>query len=272
MVMAPEHPMVEELVKGTEYEADVKAFQMKLQHMSEVERTATDVEKEGLFTGRYAVNPLNGRKTPIYVANYVMMDYGTGAIMAVPAHDERDFEFATKYGIDIIPVIKPEDDSIDVENLKEAYTGPGVMINSGDFDGMEYQAGQAKIIEWMDEKGLGKKTVNFRLRDWLISRQRYWGTPIPIIECPDCGYVPVPDSELPVVLPTDVSLRVKVSLHLRQVNLLNTLSVLSVAKKASAKWIQWIPLLTLHGTSYAIQMQTTQKNIRQRQSGILDGC
>ena len=207
MVMAPEHPMVEDLVKGTEYEEDVKAFQMKLQHMSEVERTATDVEKEGLFIGRYAVNPLNGRKTPIYVANYVMMDYGTGAIMAVPAHDERDFEFATKYGIDIVPVIKPEDDSIDVENLKEAYTGPGLMINSGEFDGMEYEAGQAKIIEWMDEKGLGKKTVNFRLRDWLISRQRYWGTPIPIIECPDCGYVPVPDSELPVVLPKDVEFK-----------------------------------------------------------------
>ncbi len=165
MVLAPEHPMVEELIAGTEHEAGVKAFQQKLQHKSEVERTATDVEKEGLFTGRFAINPLNGRKTPIYVANYVMMDYGTGAIMAVPAHDERDFEFATKYDIDIVPVITPEDGSVDVENLTEAYTGPGVMINSGEFDGLEYKEGQAKIIEWMDSKGLGKKTVNFRLRD-----------------------------------------------------------------------------------------------------------
>ncbi len=204
MVLAPEHPMVDELVEGTEYEAPIKAFQQKLQHMSEVERTATDVEKEGLFTGSYAINPLNGRKTPIYVANYVLMDYGTGAIMAVPAHDERDFEFAKKYDIDIIPVIRPEDDSIDVDNLQEAYTGSGKMMNSGEFDGLEYKEGQEKIIEWMDKEGLGEKTINFRLRDWLISRQRYWGVPIPVIECPDCGYVPVPESELPVLLPTDV--------------------------------------------------------------------
>ena len=204
MVLAPEHPMVDELVEGTEYEASIKAFQQKLQHMSEVERTATDVEKEGLFTGSYAINPLNGRKTPIYVANYVLMDYGTGAIMAVPAHDERDFEFAKKYDIDIIPVIRPEDDSIDIDNLQEAYTGSGKMMNSGEFDGLEYKEGQEKIIEWMDKEGLGEKTINFRLRDWLISRQRYWGVPIPVIECPDCGYVPVPESELPVLLPTDV--------------------------------------------------------------------
>ncbi|GKT34537.1 Leucine-tRNA ligase like protein, partial [Aduncisulcus paluster] len=144
------------------------------------------------------------KKTPIYIANYVMMDYGTGAIMAVPAHDERDFEFATKYDIEIIPVIRPEDDSIDINNLKEAYTGSGLMMNSGEFDGLEVQEGQEKIVDWMDSKGIGNKTINYRLRDWLISRQRYWGTPIPIIECPDCGYVPVPDSELPVVLPKDV--------------------------------------------------------------------
>ncbi|RKD27959.1 leucyl-tRNA synthetase [Caminicella sporogenes DSM 14501] len=204
MVLAPEHPLVEELVEGTEYEEKVKRFIEKLAHMSEIERTASNVEKEGLFIGKYAINPLNNKKIPLYIANYVLMDYGTGAVMAVPAHDERDFEFAKKYNIDIIPVIKPEDESIDVENLDAAYTSSGIMINSDKFNGLNNKEGSEKIIEYIEEKNIGKRTTNFRLRDWLISRQRYWGTPIPIIYCEKCGTVPVPEKDLPVLLPTDV--------------------------------------------------------------------
>lgn len=204
MVMAPEHPLVNELIKGTEHEAPVVAFQQKLQHLSEIERTATDIEKEGVFIGQYCINPLNGEKMPIYVANYVMMDYGTGAIMAVPAHDDRDFEFAKKYDLSIIPVIQPEDENIDIHNLEQAFVAEGIMINSGEYDGMNNIEGSKKIIEDMDEKAIGQKTINYRLRDWLVSRQRYWGTPIPIINCPHCGEVAVEDEALPVLLPTDV--------------------------------------------------------------------
>ncbi|QXM05910.1 leucine--tRNA ligase [Crassaminicella indica] len=204
MVLAPEHPYVTELTKGTEYEKSVKEFVEKLQYLSEIERTATNVEKEGMFIGKYAVNPLTGKNIPIYIANYVLMDYGTGAIMAVPAHDERDFEFAKKYDLEIVPVIKPKDDSVDVYNLDKAYTNEGVMVNSGKFDGMDSKEALVQISDYLEKEGLGKKTINFRLRDWLISRQRYWGTPIPIVNCKDCGSVPVDEKDLPVMLPTDV--------------------------------------------------------------------
>ncbi|TCO79027.1 leucine--tRNA ligase [Marinisporobacter balticus] len=204
MVLAPEHPYVTELTLGSEYEQKVLDFKNKLQHLSEIERTATNVEKEGLFTGRYAINPLNDKKIPIYIANYVLMDYGTGAIMAVPAHDERDFDFAKKYNIEIIPVIKPKDDRVDVNHLTEAYTNEGVMVNSERFDGLDSKEALVQMSDYLGEEGLGKKTINFRLRDWLISRQRYWGTPIPIVYCDKCGTVPVPEDELPLKLPTDV--------------------------------------------------------------------
>ncbi|MCT4565858.1 MAG: leucine--tRNA ligase [Maledivibacter sp.] len=203
MVLAPEHPLVKELVSGSEYESDVLAFVNKLQHATTIERTASNVEKEGIFTGKYAVNPLNNKKIPIYIANYVLMDYGTGAIMAVPAHDERDFEFAKKYDIDIVPVIKPED--LDkVEDLELPYIERGVMVNSDEFDGLQNVDGLEKIIQFMESNNYGKRTINYRLRDWLISRQRYWGTPIPMVYCEKCGIVPVPEKDLPVLLPTDV--------------------------------------------------------------------
>jgi leucyl-tRNA synthetase len=204
MVLAPEHPYVEELIAGSDYEAPVKAFQQKLQHLSEIERTATDVEKEGLFIGRHCINPLNGELIPIYVANYVLMDYGTGAIMAVPAHDERDFDFATKYDLKIIPVVDPEDPEIDVNDLKAAFVAEGKMINSGEFNGMNNKVAIEKIIEKINEMGIGEKTINYRLRDWLISRQRYWGVPIPVVNCPKCGEVCLPEEQLPLLLPTDV--------------------------------------------------------------------
>lgn len=203
MVLAPEHPLVKELVTP-EHQAEVDAFMEKLQYLSDIDRNSTTLEKEGCFTGSYAVNPLTGKNVPIYIANYILMDYGTGAIMAVPAHDQRDFDFAAKYGIEIIPVIDPANPEIDINDLKEAFVAEGTMINSGEFDGLNNKESMPKIIDHIESKGFGKKSVNFRLRDWLISRQRYWGAPIPMIYCEDCGWVPEKEENLPVLLPTDV--------------------------------------------------------------------
>jgi len=172
--------------------------------MTDIERTSTSNEKTGVFTGRYAVNPVNEKEIPIYISDYVLMGYGTGAIMAVPAHDQRDFDFAKKFGLDIIPVVDPEDPSIDLYDLKEAFVAEGKMINSGKFYGMNNKEAIPAMIEWLNEQGIGDKTVNFRLRDWLISRQRYWGAPIPMIWCDECGWVPEKEENLPVLLPTDV--------------------------------------------------------------------
>ena len=204
MVLAPEHPYVNSLVEGTEYEQAVKEYIDRCQHMSDIERTSTSNEKTGVFIGKYAINPVNGKEVPIYISDYVLMGYGTGAIMAVPAHDERDFDFATKFGLDIIPVVNPGNPDIDVNDLKEAFVAEGTMINSGKFDGMNNREAIKKVIEWVEEEGIGKATVNYRLRDWLISRQRYWGTPIPMIHCEHCGWVPEKEENLPVLLPTDI--------------------------------------------------------------------
>ncbi len=204
MVLAPEHPFLLDLVAGTDTEKEVKDYQEKVQHVSDIERTSTVNEKTGVNTGRFAINPLNGKKIPIFVSDYVLMDYGTGAIMAVPAHDERDFAFAKKFNCSIIPVIQPEDPEIDVENLEAAFVAEGIMINSGEFNGMNNKEGIEKIIAFIEEKGIGKRSINYRLRDWLISRQRYWGTPIPMIHCEKCGWVPEKEENLPVILPTDV--------------------------------------------------------------------
>lgn len=204
MVLAPEHPYAAKLAAGTEFEAPLTAFVDKMKALSEIERTSTDTEKDGLFIGQYCINPFNNKKIPIYVANYVLMEYGTGAIMAVPAHDQRDYEFAVKYGAEIVPVIQPTDGSVDVNNLTAAFDAEGVMINSGEYNGLGNEEAGIRMTEKLAELGIGKKTVNFRLRDWLLSRQRYWGTPIPVVNCDTCGAVPVPESELPVKLPTDV--------------------------------------------------------------------
>lgn len=204
MVFAPEHPLVEELVAGTEHEAAVTAYVEKVQVLSDVERSLTTREKTGIFIGHYCINPVNGKKVPIYISDYVLMDYGTGAIMGVPAHDQRDFEFATEFGLEIIPVVESPDPEIDVNNLKEAFDAEGIMINSGRFNGMNNIKAIEEIIDELEEKEIGKRAVNYRLRDWLISRQRYWGAPIPMIYCEDCGWVPEKDENLPVMLPQDV--------------------------------------------------------------------
>lgn len=204
MVLAPEYPSVLDMVEGTEYEAPVKEYIERCSHMSEIDRTSTANEKTGVFIGKYAVNPFTGKEMPIYISDYVLMGYGTGAVMGVPAHDQRDFDFATMFGIDIIPVIDPHDPDIDLNNLKEACAAEGTVINSGEFTGMNNKDAIEKIAEVAEERGIGHKTINYRLRDWLISRQRYWGTPIPMIYCEDCGWVPEKEENLPVVLPTDV--------------------------------------------------------------------
>lgn len=188
MVVAPEAPLARELVKGTEYEAVLDNFLTKIHSLSSIERESASLEKEGEFIGKVVINPLTGKEIPIWVANYVLADYGTGAVMGVPAHDERDNDFAVKYNFDIIPVID--------ENDK--------MINSQEFNGMTKEEAFDGIIEKLESEGKGNKKTNYRLRDWLISRQRYWGCPIPVVYCDDCGIVPVDDADLPVLLPTDV--------------------------------------------------------------------
>lgn len=204
MVLAPEHPFVPELTDGTEYEVAVKAYQEECQHKSEIERTSLSKEKTGVFTGCYGINPVNGKKVPIFISDYVMMDYGTGAIMAVPAHDQRDFEFAKKFDLDIVPVVDTQNPEIDINNLTEAFVAEGTMINSGKYTGMNNKEAIEEITKDLEADGLGKAQVNYKLRDWLISRQRYWGCPIPMVYCEECGWVPEKEENLPVKLPTDV--------------------------------------------------------------------
>ncbi|MGF7186189.1 leucyl-tRNA synthetase [Desulfitispora alkaliphila] len=205
MVLAAEHPMVEKLIAGSKNEAEVRAFVKKISGMSHIDRTSTDLEKEGIILEAEAVNPLNGETVPILIGNYVLMDYGTGAVMGVPAHDQRDFDFATKYQLPIREVIRPGGQV--EEALAEAYTEDGKLVNSGEFNGLTVSEAQKAIADKLEEINAGNREVNFRLRDWLISRQRYWGAPIPIIYCDKCGAVPVPDSELPVLLPTEVEFK-----------------------------------------------------------------
>lgn len=204
MVIAPEHPIVENLISGRPEEAACREFIKKVHGMSEIMRSSTDTEKEGIFTGRYVINPLNGKKVPLYLANYVFLDYGTGIVMGVPAHDQRDFDFAKKYNLPIEIVVQPEGQNMKGEDLTEAFAAEGIMENSGEFDGMNNREALKKIIDYVEEKGIGERKVNFRLRDWLISRQRYWGAPIPVVYCEKCGTVPIPESELPVRLPENV--------------------------------------------------------------------
>ncbi|KUK14163.1 MAG: Leucine--tRNA ligase [bacterium 42_11] len=204
LALAPEHPLVDEIIKVSPIGDRIKAFVEDVMRESEIERGALGREKKGIFTGFYAKNPFNGERVPVWIADYVLMEYGTGAIMGVPAHDQRDFEFAKQYNLPIKVVINPIDKELP-EELQEAYEGDGVMVNSGPWSGLPNREGIEKMAEWLKERGLGEKKVNYRLRDWLISRQRYWGAPIPVVYCESCGTVPVPEEELPVLLPLDVN-------------------------------------------------------------------
>ncbi|MCP4898337.1 MAG: leucine--tRNA ligase [bacterium] len=204
MSLAPEHPLVEKLVKDTDREEEVLAAAREMRTGGLSEKELAEREKVGVFTGFHVINPVNGEEVPLWVANFAVMTYGTGAVMAVPAHDQRDFEFARKYDLLIKVVIQPQDEDLDVQEMDEAYVEPGVMVSSGPFDGKHNLKSMPEIIGWLKEKGCGEGTINYRLRDWLISRQRYWGTPIPMIYCDTCGQVPVPEKDLPVLLPTDV--------------------------------------------------------------------
>jgi leucyl-tRNA synthetase len=207
MSLAPEHPLVTELIQGREQSRAVNDFIVRVRTMDRRVRNDEDLEKEGVFTGSFCINPMNGRRMPVYVANFVLMEYGTGAVMAVPAHDQRDFDFARKYGLPVEPVIHPAGQTLSAEEMTEAFTGPGFLGNSGEFSGMPNEEAKGRIAETLQERSLGKRSVQYKLRDWNISRQRYWGTPIPVIYCPDCGIVPVPEQDLPVLLPLDIKTR-----------------------------------------------------------------
>lgn len=199
--LAPEHPMVRTLSEKTDQAEAVAEFVERMVNENRSARTMGNLEKEGVFTGAYAKNPVNGHLIPIFTANFALMEYGTGAVMSVPAHDQRDFEFAKKYDLPIIVVIRPDDADTDDIELTEAYTGDGVMINSGPFSGLDNRRGTEEIIRFFEENNIGEKKTSYRLRDWGISRQRYWGAPIPMVICDTCGPVPVPDEDLPVLLP-----------------------------------------------------------------------
>ncbi len=205
MVLAPEHPLVDKLTTAEQADA-VLAYREQAQRLSEIDRETADREKTGVFTGAYAINPVNKARVPIWIADYVLMTYGSGAIMAVPAHDERDFEFATKYGLEIVEVIRMPGRDAEDGPLTAAFTSKtdGEMVNSAGFDGTPVSEAVGVVTAWLEENNMGQAAINYRLRDWLISRQRYWGAPIPVIYCPEHGAVPVPDEDLPVLLPEDV--------------------------------------------------------------------
>jgi len=201
VVFAPEHPLVTEFVKGTELEAEVKKFIEEVKGETLIDRLAEGKEKRGIFLGKYAINPVNGEVVPIFAADFAVLEYGTGMVMCVPTHDQRDFEFAEKYELQKKVVIQPRGKALDAHNMERAFVDEGIMVNSAQFDGLGNLDAIEKISVWLEKKKKGKRTVNYKLRDWLISRQRYWGTPIPIIYCEKCGTQPVPENDLPVILP-----------------------------------------------------------------------
>lgn len=207
MSLAAEHPLVEKLIAGSPQGDAVRAFCDKVRNMDRLARSAEDLEKEGVFTGKYCLNPFTREKMPIWVANFVLMGYGTGAVMAVPAHDQRDFDFARTYGLPIRVVISPPDSTLNAETMTQAFADPGVLVNSGQFTGMDNESVKWAIADSLQEQGMGVRAVNYRLRDWNISRQRYWGAPIPVLYCDVCGVVPEKEENLPVVLPLDLQVR-----------------------------------------------------------------
>ena len=257
--LAPENPMVAELVAGSEHEAEVLEYVRHTAARSEVERETK--EKDGVFTGRYAVNPVNGEKIPIWVADYVLMGYGTGAIMAVPAHDERDYAFAERYGIEIRPVVAPEGGELPEERrLLGPLRRTRCSSTPARSRGLPSPEAKEKIVAWLAEQGLGEQTIGYRLRDWLFSRQRYWGCPIPIIHCPDCGEVAVPDDQLPVVLPdiTEVAPKGRSPLAAAE-DWVNVTCPACGGAGARARRTRWTRSSTRRGTSSATPTRPTPR-------------
>lgn len=207
LTLAPEHPIVEKLLAANADTGKIREFIEQVRNMDRLDRQSETLEKQGIFTGAYATHPISGKPVPIWLGNFVLAEYGTGAVMGVPAHDQRDFDFAGKYSLPIIPVVQPEGEKIDAAKMSEAATGPGVLINSGQFDGMQNEQAKKAITDALASRGLGEATVQFRLRDWNISRQRYWGAPIPVVYCEHCGVVPEKEENLPIVLPQDAQVR-----------------------------------------------------------------
>ena len=207
MTIAPEHPLVEKLIADYEKADEVRAFVERIRNMDRLDRQSDTLEKEGIFTGAYALHPLTGERIPLWLGNFVLADYGTGAVMGVPSGDQRDFEFARKYGLPIRVVVQPAGEELDPASMEAAYTAPGVMVNSAAFNGMDNEAGKKAVTELLAREGKGRATTQFRLRDWNISRQRYWGAPIPVVYCEVCGVVPEREENLPVALPLDIRVR-----------------------------------------------------------------
>ena len=204
MVLAPEHPIVKKLIETNPDKEKILAFIDEVKNENDIERTSEAAEKRGMFTGGYAIHPLTGARVPIWIANYVLYEYGTGAVMAVPTHDERDFAFAKKYDLPMKLVVQNEAGDLALQTMEDAYHDDGILVDSGEFTGLTSPEGRRAITKKFEEMGIGREKVNYRLRDWLISRQRYWGCPIPVINCPHCGPVLVPEKDLPVRLPEDV--------------------------------------------------------------------
>ncbi len=217
MVLAPGHPHIERLVEDAPNKDDILSFIERVREQNIVARSEAEVEKEGIFTGRFVINPVNNRQIPLWIANYVLMEYGTGAVMAVPAHDQRDFEFAKKYNLPIEVVIDNPEKSLNAQTMQQAYINDGIMVNSEPFNGLDNREAVEEIADFMEEKKIGKRAIHYRLRDWLISRQRYWGAPIPIIYCKNCGEIAVSEQDLPVLLPEKVEFKPQGESPLKQV-------------------------------------------------------
>jgi len=207
MVLAPEHPLISDLIKNNPDKQKIYDFVEKARTQDKADRASASIEKEGIATGKFVINPVNGKRIPLWIANYVLMEYGTGAVMAVPTHDSRDFEFAKKYSLGLEVVIDNPKEHLDASKMRAAYIEDGIMINSAEFNGLSNREAMEKIADWMESKKIGKRSTHFRLRDWLISRQRYWGAPIPIVYCEKCGEVVVPEKDLPVYLPDNVAFK-----------------------------------------------------------------
>ena len=249
VILAPEHELVSRF-----------GFEKQAERMIRARATGNpaDVEKEGVDTGRYAINPYNGERVPIWIGNFVLMEYGSGAIMAVPAHDQRDFEFCRKYGIPIRPVIRPVDGPLaDEPTMEEAFEGYGVVENSPPFSGLASEEAKEKMNAWAKERAFGEAAVTYRLRDWGISRQRYWGTPIPMIYCPQCGVLPVPENRLPVLLPANVKLTGTGQSPLRNVPEFVNVDCPNAAAGRNASATRWTRLSTRRGISIATAIRKT---------------